>query len=81
MYNNRIEDILSCKVCKCYDEPAVGAIQNSTPIQCIHLFHPLCVTIRNYHSLTIGNHEGHPNECFFCSSIISDKYTDLYDYD
>lgn len=30
LYSNRIEDGLSCKVCKFYDEPVVGGIPNST---------------------------------------------------
>ena len=31
--------------------------------------------------MKIGHSEGYPNECFVCTSIISEKYTDLYDYD
>ena len=48
---------------------------------CLLFFHSLYVTAWKEHGLKMGNSEGYQNECFVCTSIISEKYTDMYDYD
>ena len=44
MYNDRIEDRLSCKVCNFFKTPDDGCLPVSRPFKCTHFFHPKCVT-------------------------------------
>ena len=44
MYNDRIEDRLSCKVCNFFEIPDDGYLPVSRPFKCTHFFHPKCVT-------------------------------------
>ena len=81
LYKDRIKDRLSCKRCNAYNITEFGSISNSTLFQCIHYFHPLCVTDWKNHGITIGNADGYPNVFFVCRSNISNQYDDLYDYD
>ena len=80
LYEERIKDRLSCKLCNFYDVTEFGGIPNSNPFQYLHYFHPLCVTDWKKHSLMIGNGAGCPNEYFGCRRNVTDQYTDLYDY-
>ena len=64
LYEEIIKHRLSCKMCKLYDVTEFGDISKSTPFQCLHCFHPLCVTDWNNHGLMIRNSAGYLNECF-----------------
>ena len=70
LYKDRIKDRLSCKRCNAYDITEFGSISNSTLFQCIHYFHPLCVTDWKNHGITIGNGDGCPNEFLFVEVIF-----------
>ena len=52
IYEERIKDRLSCSICNFYDVTALGGIPNSKPFQCLHYFHPHCVTDWKKHALT-----------------------------
>ena len=80
LYKDRIEDILSCRICNCYNVTDVGDILNSTPFQYLHYYYPVYLSEWKNHDLTKGNSEGCPNVYFVCGSILSGTYTDLYDY-
>ena len=58
LYNERIEDILSCKVCNFYDTPSTSGVPDSRPFKYTHFFHPLCVTAWKVHGLNITKCEG-----------------------
>ena len=44
IYNIRIEDRLSCKVCIFFQTPDDGYLPVSRPFKCTHFFHPKCAT-------------------------------------
>ena len=44
MYNDRIEDILSCKMCIFFEIPDDECLPVARPFKCTHFFHPKCVT-------------------------------------
>ena len=71
-----LKDIADCNG-KLYND----RIEDILSFQCFHCFHPLCLTAWNDHGLTIGNHEEHSKGIFVYKSILSNNYTDLYDYD
>ena len=48
MYNDRIEDRLSCKVCRLYESPDDGGVSFSRLFKCTHFFYPKCVTAWNF---------------------------------
>ena len=81
MYDERIKDRLSCKICLKYDVPLLGGLPLSKPFQCLHYFHSQCITNWKEFGLTSGECRGHLNICFYCRSELSSQYTDLYDYD
>ena len=45
MYDERIKERLSCKICLEYDVPSFGDIPVVKKFQCLHFFHPQCVNI------------------------------------
>ena len=51
MYNNRIDERLSCKVCNFYESPDDGCLSISRPFKCTHFFHPKCVTAWKFFGL------------------------------
>ena len=83
MYNNRIDNKLSCKVCNFYETPDDGCLPISRPFKCTHFFHPKCVTAWKFFGLDQTNKEKKfvSNECFVCKSGLCDLYKDLYDHD
>ena len=83
MYNNRIEDRLSCKVWDFFETPDDGCLQFFRPFKCTHFFHPKCVTAWKFFGLYKTNKEKKfvSNECFVCKSGIYDLYKDFYDHD
>ena len=44
MYDERIEEILCCNIFLRYDVPSFGGIPVAKSFQCLHFFHPQCVT-------------------------------------
>ena len=50
------------------------------PFQCLHYFHPQCVTNWKTWGLTIGKCFGPRNACFYCESKMCITYNDLYDH-
>ena len=83
MYNYRIDERLSCKVCIFYETPDDGCLPISRPIKCTHFFHPKCVTAWKFFGLNQKNKENKfvSNECFVCKNGLCDLYKDLYDHD
>ena len=69
MYDERIKERLSCKICLKYNVPSLGGLPGAKPFQCLHFFHPQCVTNWKAWSLTIGNHSG-PLNVFFWFKIV-----------
>ena len=65
MYGERIQENISCKICLEYDVPFFGGIPVAKPFQCLHFFHPQCVTNWKTWGLTDGNHSSSINACFF----------------
>ena len=57
MYNIRIDERLSCKVCNFYQKAVVGCLPISRPFKCTHLFHPKCVTAWKFFGLDQTNKE------------------------
>ena len=55
LYEEIIQDRLSCKIYNCYNETEVDGVPNSTP---------QCVTDWKNHGLIIGNSASCFNECF-----------------
>ena len=51
MYNNRIDERLSCKVCNFYESPDDGGLPISRPFKCTHFYHPQCVTAWKFFGL------------------------------
>ena len=80
MYDEIIKERLSCKICLKYEVPSLGGLSSSKPFQCLHYFHPQCVTNWKPWSLTIGNRSG-PDLLLFCGSKLCIRYKDLYDYE
>ena len=83
MHNDRIEDILSCKMCIFFETPDDECFPVSIPFKCTHFCHPKCVTAWKFFGLDKTNKEKKfvSNECFVCKSGICDIYKDLYDHD
>ena len=65
MYDVRIKERLSCKICLEYDVPSFSGIPVAKIFQCLHFFHPQCVTNWKARGLTAGNLSGPLNVCFF----------------
>ena len=55
MYNCRIDEKLSCKVCNFYQTPENGCLPISRPFKCTHFFHPKCVTAWKFFGLDQTN--------------------------
>ena len=51
MYNSRIDERLSCKVCNFYQTPEDGCLPISRPFKCTHFFDPKCVTAWKFFGL------------------------------
>ena len=81
MYDERIKERLSCKICLKYDVLLLGGLPLAKPFQCLHYFHQKYIANWKEFSLTNKNRPGYLNISFFCSSKLSIQYTDLYDYD
>ena len=81
IYDERIKERLSCKICNEYDVPSFGGIPSAKPIQCLHFFHPRCVINWKKLCLTTGNGSGPLNVLFYCESKIYTTYKDLCDCD
>ena len=83
MYNNRIDNKLSCKVCNFYETPDDGCLPISRPFKCTHFFHHKCVNAWKFFDLDQTNKEKKTvsNECFVYKSGLCDLYKDLYDHD
>ena len=83
MYNDRIEDRLTCKVCNCFGSPDDEYLPVSRPFKYTHFFHPKYVTAWNCFGLDKTNKEkkGVSNECVVCKSGRCDIYKDLYHHD
>ena len=43
-YDERIKERLYCKICNEYDVPFFGGIPSTIQFQCLHYFHPQCVS-------------------------------------
>ena len=65
MYGERIKERLSCKICLEYDVPSFGGFPSAKLFQCLHFFHPQCVTNWKAWVLTTGNRSGSRNVCCF----------------
>ena len=83
MYNNRIDERLSCKVCNFYETPDDGCLPISRPCKCSHFFHPKRVTAWKFFGLdqTTKEKKFVSNECFVCKSGLCDLHKNLYDHD
>ena len=81
MYGERIQERFSCKICLEYDVPSFGGIPVAKPFQCLHCFHPQCLTNWKTWGLTDGNHSSSINVCFFCESKLCNQYKKLYHYE
>ena len=66
IYDERIRERFSCKICNEYDVPSFGCIPSAKPFQCLHYFHPQCVSNWKKWGLTTGNGSGPLNLCFYC---------------
>ena len=44
MYDERIKDKLSCKICLKYDVPSLSSLPGAKLFQCLHYLYPQCVT-------------------------------------
>ena len=60
----RIQERLCCKICLRYDVPSFDGIPIAKPFQCLHFFHPQCVTNWKKWGLTDENHSGPINASF-----------------
>ena len=78
VHKQRVEDRISCKIRNMYNI----VILSFTPLQCLHYYYHVCLTgWKNIYRSTKREGEDCPNHYFFCESIISDNYNDMYDYD
>ena len=78
MYDERIKERLSCKICLKHDVLSLGGLPGAKPFQYFYYFHPQCVTNWKAWGLIIGNRPG-PLNVFFCGSKLCIQYKDLYD--
>ena len=84
LYNDRIEERLSWKVCMFYESPDDGGVPVSRQFKCTHFFHPKCVTTWKFFGLDKTKRKEKKfisNECFGCKSGRCYIYKDLYDHD
>ena len=72
---------MSCKFYLKYDTPSLRGLLGAKPFQCLHYFHPQCVTNWKTLGLTIENCSGLLNDCFYCGSNMCISYNDFYDYE
>ena len=63
--DERIKERLSCNICLKYNVPSLCGLPGAKPFQCLHCFHPQCVTNWKAWRLTIGNRSGPLNVVFF----------------
>ena len=70
MYDERIKERLSSKIYLEYDVLSFGGLPVAKSFQCLHLFHPQCVTNWKACGLTTGNLSGPLNVCLFCESKL-----------
>ena len=64
IHDERIKERLSCKICNEYDVPSFGCIPSANPFQCLHCFHPQCVSNWKKWGLTTGHGSSPLNVCF-----------------
>ena len=64
MYDERIKERLSCKICLKYDVLLLGGLPLAKPFQCLHYFHPKCIANWKEFGLTNKNRPGHLNIFF-----------------
>ena len=81
IYDERVKERLSCKICNDHNVPSFGGIPNAKPFQCLHYFHPQCVSNWNKWGLITGICSDPFNVYFYCGSKICNTYNDLYDCD
>ena len=77
IYDKRIQERLCSQICLRYDVPFFGGIPVAKPFQCLHLFHPQCVTNWKKWGLIGGNDSGPINTYFFVNlnCVINTKKT------